>query len=171
MPLPQYPDKMNYLDNVKPKLLGASDPQDFRSQQHLEIEYLGGSSGQTRIRDVELVCDERDESTGFGAGVSPAHTFLAGFGFSHMTQWGRAAVMCNVPIDRLREAVDGSFDRRGEYLYEEGFPHLGFTEITFNVHIESLAPREQVREFISWADGRRHTPRYGGPCIWWASSI
>jgi hypothetical protein len=64
----------------------ASEPKDFRSQQHLEIEYLGGSSGNTKIRDVELVCDERAESTGFGEGVGPPHTCLAGFGFSHMTQ-------------------------------------------------------------------------------------
>ena len=152
MALPRYPDKMKYLDDVKPKLLIASEPKDFRSQQHLEIEYLGGSSGKTKIRDVELVCDERTESTGFGQGVSPAHTFLAGFGFSHMTQWGRAAVLCDVPLESLREEVDGSFDRRGEYLYEEGFPHEGFSEITFTVHIESPASREQVREFVAWAD-------------------
>ena len=152
MPLPQHPDKMKYLDEVKPKLLAASEPKDYRSQQHLEIEYLGGSSGKTKIRDVELVCDERPESTGFGVGVSPAHTFLAGFGFSHMTQWGRAAVLCKVDIERLREEVDGSFDRRGEYLYEEGFEHQGFSQITFTVHIDSPSPREQVREFISWAD-------------------
>jgi hypothetical protein len=86
MPLPQYPDKVKYLDEVKPKLLAASEPKEFRSQQPLEIEYLGGSSGKTKIRDVELVCDERAESTGFGEGVGPPHTFLAGFGFSHMTQ-------------------------------------------------------------------------------------
>ena len=55
-------------------------------------------------------------------------------------------------IDSLREEVSGSFDRRGEYLYEEGYEHLGFTEITFEVHIESQASREQIREFIAWAD-------------------
>ena len=126
MPLPAYPEKMQYLHDVKAKLLASSDPKDLRSSQHLEIEYLGGSSGKTRIRDVELVCDERVESTGFGEGVSPAHTFLAGFGFSHMTQWGRAAVLCKVPVESLREEVDGAFDRRGEYLYEEGAPHPGF---------------------------------------------
>ena len=38
MPLPQYPDKVKYLDDVKPKLLAASEPEDFPSQQHLEIE-------------------------------------------------------------------------------------------------------------------------------------
>src|SRR5712691_10710396 len=152
MPLPVYPDKMKYLDDVKAKLRISSDPKDIRSSQHLEIEYLGGSSGKTRIRDVELVCDERAESTGFGVGVSPAHTFLAGFGFSHMTQWGRAAVLCDVAIDSLHEEVEGSFDRRGEYLYEEGYAHPGFTDITFKVYIESASPREQVRELISWAD-------------------
>jgi hypothetical protein len=152
MPLPQFPDKMRYLDDVRAKLLTATNPSDLRSSQHLDIEYLGGSSGKTRIRDVELVCDERSESTGFGEGVSPAHTFLAGFGFSHMTQWGRAAVLCDVAIDKLTEEVDGAFDRRGEYLYEEGFAHPGFTDITFTVHIESPAPRERVRELVSWAD-------------------
>ena len=152
MPLPQYPEKMKYLDDTRAALLVAQNPKDLRSQQHLEIEYLGGSSGKTKIRDVELVCDERAESTGFGVGISPAHTFLAGFGFSHMTQWGRAAVLCDVPVDKLTEEVDGGFDRRGEYLYEEGFAHPGFTDITFTVRIHSPASREQVREFVSWAD-------------------
>jgi uncharacterized OsmC-like protein len=152
MPLPVYPEKMKYLDEVKGPLRDATDPKAYRSQQHLVIDWLGGSSGRTRIRDVELVCDERAESTGFGEGVSPAHTFLAGFGFSHMTQWGRAAVLCEVEIDSLREEVYGSFDRRGEYLYEEGYEHQGFTEITFEVHIESQASREQVRELVAWAD-------------------
>ncbi|GEM_PF-1060029 len=152
MPLPQYPDKMRYLDEAREHLLKATNPKDWQSRQQLTIEYLGGSSGKTRIRDVELVCDERAESTGFGVGVSPAHTFLAGFGFSHMTQWGRAAVLCDVHIESLREEVEGSFDRRGEYLYEEGYAHPGFTDITFRVYIDSPSPREQVREFISWAD-------------------
>jgi len=84
MPLPVYPEKMKYLDQAREHLLKASAPVEYQSRQQLVIDWLGGSSGKTTIRDVELVCDERAESTGFGAGVSPAHTFLAGFGFSHM---------------------------------------------------------------------------------------
>jgi uncharacterized OsmC-like protein len=152
MPLPLYPEKMSYLDEVKTQLQEATDPKAYRSAQHLTIDWLGGSSGRTKIREVELISDENAHSTGFGVGVSPAHTFLAGFGFSHMTQWGRAAVKAGVEIESLREEVFGSFDRRGEYLYEEGYPHPGFTEITFEVHIESVSSREQLREFISWAD-------------------
>ena len=152
MVVPVYPEKMKYLEEVKPHLASATDPHAYRSQQHLSIDWVGGCSGRTRIRDVELLSDERAESTGFGQGVSPAHTFLAGFGFSHMTQWGRAAVLCNVQIESLREEIDASFDRRGEYLYEEGYTHSGFTDITFTVRIESESPREQVRAFISWAE-------------------
>lgn len=147
-----YPEKMKYLDEIKGPLAAATDPAVYRSRQHLAIEWIGGCSGRTRIREVDLVCDERAESTGFGEGVSAAHTFLAGFGFSHMTQWGRAAVLCDVAIDSLREDVEGSFDRRGEYLYEEGFAHAGFDQITFTVHIQSQAPRERLRAFIAWAD-------------------
>ena len=152
MAVPVYPEKMRYLDEIKGQLASATDPRAYRSQQHLEIEWVGGCSGRTRIRDVELVCDERAESTGFGEGVSPAHTFLAGFGFSHMTQWGRAAVKCGVEIESLTEEVDGSFDRRGEYLYEEGYAHLGFTEITFTVRMQSQSPVERIRAFVSWAE-------------------
>ncbi len=152
MPMPVYPEKMKYLAEIRTRLLETKDPQDYRSEQRLVIDWIGGCSGRTRIREVELISDERAESTGFGQGVSPAHTFLAGFGFSHMTQWGRAAAMCGVEIDSLREEVRGSFDRRGEYLYEEGHPHPGFTDITFEVDIESQAGPEQLRAFISWAD-------------------
>jgi hypothetical protein len=152
MARPVYPEKVGYLDEVKGPLATASDPAVYRSRQRLEIEWLGGCSGRTRIRDVELVCDERADTTGFGQGVGAAHTFLAGFGFSHMTQWGRAAVVCDVAIDSLREEVEGGFDRRGEYLYEEGFAHLGFDFITFSVHIESQAPPERIRAFVSWAE-------------------
>ena len=145
-----YPEKMRYLEEARQRL--QNDPGAWRSHQELTIHWLEGSSGKTQIRDVELISDERAESTGFGRGVGPAHTFLAGFGFSHMTQWGRAAVAAGVEIESLREDIHGSFDRRGEYLYEEGHPHPGFVEISFDVHIESEASREQIREFVSWAD-------------------
>jgi uncharacterized OsmC-like protein len=143
---------MRYLDEIKPKLLAARTPQEWSSDQRLTIEWLGGNVGRTTIRDVELISDERAESTGEGRGVSPAHTFLAGFGFSHMTQWGRAAAACAVEITSLTEEIRASFDRRGEYLYDEGYAHPGFTDIRFTVRIESAAPRERLRCFVGWAD-------------------
>jgi len=146
------PEKMRYLDEMRAKLRGATDPAVYRSDQQLSVEWLGECSGRTKIRDVELVSDERAESTGYGKGVSPAHTFLAGFAFSHMTQWGRAAAAGGIEIESLREDVRASFDRRGEYLYDEGAAHPGFTDITFEVHIASRASVDQIRAFISWAD-------------------
>src|SRR5919205_2066934 len=140
MTRPVYPEKIRYLDEVKGQLATATDPAVYRSRQHLAIDWLGGCSGRTRIRDVELVCDERAESTGFGEGVSPAHTFLAGFGFSHMTQWGRAAVLCDVAIDSLREEVEGSFDRRGEDPSQEGVPPPRLSRKALTGHIQSPAP-------------------------------
>lgn len=149
---PVSPEKMRYLEEVKPKLLAATGPADYGSHQHLSIEWLGGSVGRTKIREVELISDERAESTGEGRGVSPGHTFLAGLGFSHMTQWGRAAAACGVEILSLREEIEASFDRRGEYLYDEGYAHPGFTEIRFTVRIESRSSREALRRFVSWAE-------------------
>ena len=146
------PEKMRYLDEMRAKLRGATDPDEYRSDQRLSVEWLGECSGRTTIRDVELISDERAESTGYGKGVSPAHTFLAGFAFSHMTQWGRAAAAGGIEIESLREDVRASFDRRGEYLYDEGAAHPGFTDITFEVQIASRASVDQIRAFISWAD-------------------
>ena len=118
MPLPVYPEKMKYLDDTRAQLLEAKDPHNLRSKIQLSIDWIGGSAGKARLGGTELMCDERAESTGFGAAPSPAYYFLVGFGFSHMTQWGRAAVLCDVAIDSLREEVRGGFDRRGEYLYD-----------------------------------------------------
>lgn len=146
------PEKMRYLEDIKERLRGSEDPAVYRSAQRLTVEWLGECSGRTRIRDVELVSDEHAGSTGYGRGVSPAHTFLAGFAFSHMTQWGRSAAANGLEIESLTEEVRGSFDRRGEYLYEEGAPHPGFTDITFEVRIRTAATPEQVRAFIAWAD-------------------
>lgn len=143
---------MRYLDEVRPSLRAAKTPEEWGSRQRLTIEWLGGNVGRTRIRDVELIADERAESTGEGRGVSPGHTFLAGFGFSHMTQWGRAAAACGVEITSLAEEIRASFDRRGEYLHDEGYAHPGFTEITFIVRIESASDRELLRRFVSWAE-------------------
>ncbi|HEU5288335.1 MAG TPA: hypothetical protein VFV20_08025, partial [Candidatus Limnocylindria bacterium] len=80
------PEKLRYLDVMKERLHGSDDPALIRSDQRLVIEWLGESFGRTTIRGVELVSDEHAEGTGYGRGVSPGHTFLAGFGFSHMTQ-------------------------------------------------------------------------------------
>lgn len=146
------PEKLRYLAVMKEKLHGSDDPALIRSDQHLVIEWLGESFGRTTIRGIELVSDEHAEGTGYGKGLSPGHTFLAGFGFSHMTQWGRAAATLGMTIDSLTEEIRASFDRRGEYLYDEGAPHPGFTDISFEVRIATAAPPEQVRAFISWAD-------------------
>jgi len=149
---PVPPDKMRYLDGVRPKLRAARTRDEWGSHQHLEVEWLGGNVGRTTIRGVELIADERAESTGEGRGVSPGHTFLAGFGFSHMTQWGRAAAACGVQITSLTEEIDASFDRRGEYLYDEGYAHPGFTEIRATVRITSASDPERLRCFIAWAE-------------------
>lgn len=146
------PEKMRYLDDVREELRGATDPAVYGSRQELVIDWLGECSGRTTIRDVELVSDERAGSTGYGRGVSPAHTFLAGFGFSHMTQWGRAAAALDLSIRSLREEIHASFDRRGEYLYDEGAAHPGFTDITFEVRIASDAAPERIRAFAGWAE-------------------
>ncbi len=146
------PEKLRYLDEMKAKLHRSTDPDLIRSHQHLVIDWLGESFGRTTIRGIELVSDEHADGTGYGKGVSPGHTFLAGFGFSHMTQWGRAAAVLGLTIESLTETIDASFDRRGEYLYDEGAAHPGFTDITFEVRIETKATPEQVRAFISWAD-------------------
>ena len=36
MPLPQYPDKVKYLDDVKPKLLAASEPKVLPNSESVE---------------------------------------------------------------------------------------------------------------------------------------
>jgi uncharacterized OsmC-like protein len=146
------PEKMRVLEEIKDRLRGSDDPAVYRTAQRLTVEWLGECSGRTTIRDVELVSDEHAGSTGYGRGVSPAHTFLAGFAFSHMTQWGRSAAANDLAIDSLTEEIRASFDRRGEYLYDEGAAHPGFTDITFEVHLSTNATPEQVRAFIGWAD-------------------
>ena len=62
---------MKYLDETRDHLLQERDPHNLRSKIELSIDWVGGCSGKTNLRGVELVCDERAESTGFGAGVSP----------------------------------------------------------------------------------------------------
>ena len=128
-----YKEKMKYLDKLLVELPQKVDPKDYRSTPNVTITWLENCSGKTKIRDQELISDENDHSTGFGKGVSPAHTFLAGFGFSHFTQWGRAAGVLDLEIESLEEQVRGWFDRRGEYLYELGYEHRGFEEITFEI--------------------------------------
>ena len=105
-------EKMKYLDKLLVELPQKVDPKDYRATPNVTITWLENCSGKTKIRDQELISDENDHSTGFGKGVSPAHTFLAGFGFSHFTQWGRAAGVLDLEIDSLEEQVRGWFDRR-----------------------------------------------------------
>ena len=143
---------MRYLEDVRAGLRAAATQDEWGSKQRLEIEWLGGNAGRTTIRGVEIVSDERAESTGEGRGVSPGHTFLAGYGFSHMTQWGRAAAACDVAITKLTEEIRASFDRRGEYLFDEGYAHPGFVEIRAIVRIESRSAPERLRCFIGWAE-------------------
>ena len=98
-----YKEKMKYLDKLIVELPQKVDPKDYRATPNVTITWLENCSGKTKIRDQELISDENDHSTGFGKGVSPAHTFLAGFGFSHFTQWGRAAGVLDLEIDSAQQ--------------------------------------------------------------------
>jgi uncharacterized OsmC-like protein len=143
---------MGYLQQMLEELPTTSDPDRIRTTLRVKTEWIEGNLARTRLGDVELLADERAQSTGSGAAPSPAHYFLAGFGFSFVTQWGRASAVLGVPIDSLDQEVVAWFDRRGEYLYEIGWPHNGFEEMTLFVRIKSTASRSQVREFVAWAD-------------------
>ena len=133
-----YKEKMKYLDKMIVELPQKVDPKDYRATPNVTITWLENCSGKTKIRDQELISDENDHS--------------AGFGFSHFTQWGRAAGVLDLEIDSLEEHVRGWFDRRGEYLYDIGYEHKGFEEITFEVKIESKESAEKITDFIKWAD-------------------
>jgi hypothetical protein len=77
---------------------------------------------------------------------------LAGFGFSHFTQWGARGRRARSGNRFFGRAGAGWFDRRGEYLYDLGYEYKGFEEITFEVTIQSKESEEKIREFIKWAD-------------------
>jgi hypothetical protein len=85
MPIKIYKEKMEYLNKALAELPQKSDPKDYRSTPNVTITWVENCSGKTKIRDQELISDENAHSTGFGKGVSPGRTFLAGFGFSHFT--------------------------------------------------------------------------------------
>lgn len=152
MTIKVYPDKMAYLDQMIEELPKAKEPSEYTTNIRVALDWVEGNVGHCRLGDLDLHSDERAQSTGFGRAPSPAQYFLAGLGFSYFTQWGRASAVLGVPIDGLTQEVHGWFDRRGEYLYELGWPHMGFEEITLTVRIDSPASREQVREFIAWAE-------------------
>jgi hypothetical protein len=69
---------MEYLNKALEELPQKSDPKDYRSTPNVTIAWVENCSGKTKIRDQELISDENAHSTGFGKGVSPGHTFLAG---------------------------------------------------------------------------------------------
>jgi len=160
MPIKVYPERMNYLQRMLEELPAVTDPSKYRTMLRIDQQWVEGNISRTVLggpkhftKDtVELIADERAESTGSGAGPSPAHYFMTGFGASLVTQWGRASAVLNVPIDSLTQEINAWFDRRGEYLYELGWPHKGWEEITFIVRIESPASRAQVLEFAKWSD-------------------
>lgn len=147
-----YPERMAYLKQMLDELPNTTDSTKYRTTLRVDTEWVEGNIGRTRLGDIEFIADERKESTGSGAGPSPAHYFLAGFGFALVTQWGRASAVLSVPIDSFEQEVHAWFDRRGEYLYELGWPNNGFEEITFIVRLRSTATREDIREFVNWAD-------------------
>ncbi|MFQ5916919.1 MAG: hypothetical protein ACE5I0_03810 [Candidatus Binatia bacterium] len=152
MPIKIYKEKIEYLARMLEELPKKTDPADYRSGPEVVVNWVEHCSGRTKIRNQELVSDELAHTTGFGRGVGPAQTFLAGFAFSHFTQWGRAAGVLDLDIDSLEERVRGCFDRRGEYLYELGYEHKGLEEIVFEVKIESRESRDRIRDFGGWAE-------------------
>lgn len=126
-------------------------------ENEVETEVLDDLHGRGSARNFTFEYDEPEYvAGGQGRAPRPLEYFLAGFAFCQQVQYARNALATGIEFGDLRMNVKGLVDPRGS-LMEGGVP-AGFDddEIQFTTHIQSEAPRNEVRELVRTAENRCH---------------
>jgi len=97
-----------------------------------------------------LVSDASEKSGGGGTAADPGFVVRAALGNCLAMGYVTWAAYLGVPIETVEIEMQADFDVRGQHD-ADGIPP-GFSEIRYNVRIESSASEDEVRRVIEQAD-------------------
>ncbi|MBL4950822.1 OsmC family protein [Neobacillus sp. YIM B02564] len=118
----------------------------FKATAHLQE----GVQVKAKARNFEVTIDEPEELGGTDTGMNPVELTLAALGACQAIVARVYAKKFRIEFDNLWVEVEGDLDTDGFMNISD--VRRGYSEIRFNIHIATDAPRERVEEFVSFIE-------------------
>jgi uncharacterized OsmC-like protein len=111
--------------------------------QRVDIQLVEQLRFRASFGQFVFTIDEPPERGGTDAGLPPLAFFVAGAASCLLTQYAKLAIAKDVPFKSMKAIARGHFDRR-----------VGgaFTEMIYDIVIESPAPEDEVRALAREAE-------------------
>ncbi len=116
----------------------------FKAEAHLQE----GVQVKVKSRNFEVTIDEPKELGGTDTGMNPVELLLGALGACQSIVARVYAQKFNVKLDDFRVELEGDIDLDGFFGRSDVRP--GFSDIRYNIHIETDSPKENVEEFIDF---------------------
>ncbi|SFL49479.1 Uncharacterized OsmC-related protein [Paenibacillus sp. 1_12] len=118
----------------------------FKATAHLQE----GVVVKVRSRDFEFTIDEPKSLGGTDTGMNPVEAVLGALGACQSIVARVYAKKFNIQLDDFWVEVEGDLDLDGFFKKSDVRP--GYSDIRYNFHIKTDAPREQVEEFVQFLE-------------------
>lgn len=118
----------------------------FKSTVHLQK----GLQVIAKSRNFEITIDEPIELGGTDTGMNPVELVLGALGACQAIVARSFARMHKIEFSNFWIEVEGDLDPDG--FMQKADVRKGFSDIRYNIHIETDAPREKVEKFIEFVE-------------------
>ena len=118
----------------------------FKATAHLQQ----GVQVKAKSRNFEIIIDEPKELGGTDTGMNPVELTLAALGACQAIVARVYARKFKIEFDDLWIDVEGDLDTDG--FLNKSDVRRGYSDIRYNIHIVTDAPREKVEEFVAFIE-------------------
>lgn len=120
----------------------------FKAEAYLQK----GVQVKVKSRNFEVTIDEPKSLGGTDTGMNPVELLLSALGACQAIVARVYARKFNIKLENLWIEVEGDLDTDGFLNKSDVRP--GYSDIRYNIHIETDAPREKVEEFVAFIESK-----------------
>ncbi|CAM3989680.1 OsmC family protein [Mesobacillus zeae] len=118
----------------------------FQATAHLQA----GMQVKARCRGFEITIDEPKELGGSDTGMNPVELVLSALGACQAIVARCFARKFKIEFDDFWVDVEGDLDTDG--FMKQSDVRRGYSDIRYNIHIKTDAPKEKVEEFVDFIE-------------------
>lgn len=111
-----------------------------------------GVQVKVKSRNFEVTIDEPKSLGGTDTGMNPVELLLSALGACQAIVARVYAKKFDIQLENLWIEVEGDLDIDGFLNKSDVRP--GYSDIRYNIHIETDAPREKIEEFVAFIESK-----------------
>jgi uncharacterized OsmC-like protein len=116
----------------------------FKATAHLQP----GMVVKAQSRHFEMIVDEPPSLGGTDTGMNPVELLLCALGACQAIVARVYAPQFEIDLQDFRMELEGDLDIDG--FLDKADVRCGFSQVRYNIHIQSDAPREKIEEFVAF---------------------